>query len=327
MQLVLRQVFTIGDLFSESWAAAEAVRMAEKGPSLLLHPLTLALLLISNSDLTTASFNGECFNDTPPATTEHPFVTAVPSDHNRASESPMLTEVVLLDGGRGERVRRDVVVPLNDSIVHPEHAQGYEDGNLELSRGHPVDTLLEELEHNVDISENKINENLKKFSTEKDFKYGDNDTHKYYKQDFLPKEKFATIYQNLGQMNLSGIYAGMVKEHSMLSQSYRRAATINLSFKFPFYGHEVRLLDFCLQLYLYLQVENITIATGGFLYTGDYVHSWLAATQYIAPLMANFDTSNNQHAKIRYLDDGLKLVVEWKDVYLQVGRSGRIGAE
>ena len=34
--------------------------------------------------------------------------------------------------------------------------------------------------------------------------------------------------------------------------------------------------------------------------------------------MANFDTSNNQHAKIRYLDDGKKLVVEWKDVYLQV---------
>ena len=35
--------------------------------------------------------------------------------------------------------------------------------------------------------------------------------------------------------------------------------------------------------------------------------------------MANFDTSNNQQAKIRYLDDGEKLVVEWKDVYLQVG--------
>jgi len=34
--------------------------------------------------------------------------------------------------------------------------------------------------------------------------------------------------------------------------------------------------------------------------------------------MANFDTSNNQHAKIRYLDNGENLVVEWKDVYLQV---------
>ena len=65
-------------------------------------------------------------------------------------------------------------------------------------------------------------------------------------------------------------------------------------------------------------MENITIATGGFLYTGDYVHSWLAATQYIAPLMANFDTSNNQEAKIRFLDTGNMLIVEWKKVYLQV---------
>jgi|LakMenE01Jun11ns_1017448.scaffolds.fasta_scaffold7905406_1 hypothetical protein len=34
--------------------------------------------------------------------------------------------------------------------------------------------------------------------------------------------------------------------------------------------------------------------------------------------MANFDTSNNHNAKIRYLDTGDFLVVEWKDVYLQV---------
>ena len=60
---------------------------------------------------------------------------------------------------------------------------------------------------------------------------------------------------------------------------------------FPFYGHDVR---------------NITIATGGFLYTGDYVHSWLAATQYIAPLMANFDTSSSPNSKIRYADNGKK---------------------
>ena len=36
--------------------------------------------------------------------------------------------------------------------------------------------------------------------------------------------------------------------------------------------------------------------------------------------MANFDTSNNQEAKIRYLDTGELLVVEWKDVYLQVNQ-------
>ena len=115
-------------------------------------------------------------------------------------------------------------------------------------------------------------------------------------------EQGKDYFYDLDQHNFTGPNRGKVKEHDMLSQSYRRAATINLSFKFPFYGH---------------LVPNITIATGGFLYTGDYVHSWLAATQYIAPLMANFDTSSTHNAKIRYLDDGDKLIVEWKDVYLQ----------
>lgn len=111
--------------------------------------------------------------------------------------------------------------------------------------------------------------------------------------------------------------------HDMLSQSHRRAAvrillgnrshwqienswfipqTVPLSFDFPFYGHWVR---------------NITIATGGFLYTGDYVHSWLAATQYIAPLMANFDTSMSNFSTIKYMDNGTAFSVQWDKVALQ----------
>jgi uncharacterized membrane protein (DUF485 family) len=65
--------------------------------------------------------------------------------------------------------------------------------------------------------------------------------------------------------------------------------TLKISFDFPYYGHPVR---------------NITVATGGFLYTGDYVHSWLAATQYIAPLMANFDTSLAADSVVKYMDNG-----------------------
>ena len=51
-------------------------------------------------------------------------------------------------------------------------------------------------------------------------------------------------------------------------------------------------------------IRNITIATGGFLYTGDYLHSWLAATQYIAPLMANFDTTITEDSVIKYSGNG-----------------------
>ncbi|KAE8743552.1 hypothetical protein FOCC_FOCC010877 [Frankliniella occidentalis] len=90
--------------------------------------------------------------------------------------------------------------------------------------------------------------------------------------------------------------------NNMLSQAHRRAATVALTFDFPFYGH---------------LVKNVTIATGGFLYTGEYVHSWLAATQYIAPLMANFDTSISKDSFVKYVDNGTAFTVEWCKVVLQ----------
>lgn len=34
------------------------------------------------------------------------------------------------------------------------------------------------------------------------------------------------------------------------------------------------------------------------------MHSWLASTQYIAPLMANFDTRINDDSVIKYADNG-----------------------
>lgn len=86
-----------------------------------------------------------------------------------------------------------------------------------------------------------------------------------------------------------------IPENNMLSSSHRRAMTVELKFDFPFYGHYVR---------------NVTVATGGFLYTGEYVHSWLAATQYIAPLMANFDTSMSSDSFVRLQDNG-----EWAKHY------------
>ncbi|KAH8287270.1 hypothetical protein KR054_005103, partial [Drosophila jambulina] len=91
-------------------------------------------------------------------------------------------------------------------------------------------------------------------------------------------------------------------ENQMLSSSHRRAMTVELNFDFPFYGHYVR---------------NITVATGGFLYTGEYVHSWLAATQYIAPLMANFDTSMSNDSFVRVQDNGTSFTAVWENVTLQ----------
>uniref|UniRef100_A0A9L0K746 Plexin domain containing 2 n=1 Tax=Equus asinus TaxID=9793 RepID=A0A9L0K746_EQUAS len=77
---------------------------------------------------------------------------------------------------------------------------------------------------------------------------------------------------------------------------------VNLSFDFPFYGHYLR---------------EITVATGGFIYTGEVVHRMLTATQYIAPLMANFDPSVSRNSTVRYFDNGTALVVQWDHVHLQ----------
>ncbi|CAG0887878.1 unnamed protein product [Cyprideis torosa] len=87
--------------------------------------------------------------------------------------------------------------------------------------------------------------------------------------------------------------------HEVLSESHRRASFVSLPFKFPYYGH---------------YLNNVTIATGGFLYTGAYIHSWLAVTQYIAPLMANFDPSASKDSSINYGSNETTFTVEWTNV-------------
>ncbi|XP_032454693.1 plexin domain-containing protein 2 isoform X2 [Nasonia vitripennis] len=123
-----------------------------------------------------------------------------------------------------------------------------------------------------------------------------NDTHQYYNSTFTVDETIGKRYW----IDLDNHPNRTV--NTLLSKSHRRAATIKLQFDFPFYGHKVR---------------NITIATGGFLYTGEYVHSWLAATQYIAPLMANFDTTLSSQSFVKYADNGTAFTVEWENVQLQ----------
>ena len=72
-----------------------------------------------------------------------------------------------------------------------------------------------------------------------------------------------------------------------------------LPFPFPYYGH---------------LLHNVTIATGGFLYTGTYIHSWLAVTQYIAPLMANFDPSASPESHVSYGYNDTTFTVQWTKV-------------
>ncbi|XP_068193913.1 plexin domain-containing protein 1-like isoform X2 [Antennarius striatus] len=102
-------------------------------------------------------------------------------------------------------------------------------------------------------------------------------------------------------VDMNDVRHGQVRVHGILSNSYKQAVRVALSFDFPFYGHYLR---------------QITIATGGFIFTGDIAHRMLTTTQYIAPLMANFDPSYSKDSTVQYLDNGEVFVVQWEQVRL-----------
>ncbi|MGH0155074.1 UNVERIFIED_CONTAM: hypothetical protein FKN15_044343 [Acipenser sinensis] len=62
----------------------------------------------------------------------------------------------------------------------------------------------------------------------------------------------------------------------------------------------------------------------GFIFTGEVTHRMLTATQYIAPLMANFDPSYSKNSTVHYHDNGTVFVVQWDKVRLK-GREQRGG--
>ncbi|XP_030592046.1 plexin domain-containing protein 1-like [Archocentrus centrarchus] len=124
------------------------------------------------------------------------------------------------------------------------------------------------------------------------------DSGKYYtRRIFGPEDqRTETLW-----IDMNDVRHGQVRVHGILSNSYKQAVRVALSFDFPFYGHYLR---------------QITIATGGFIFTGDITHRMLTATQYIAPLMANFDPSYSKESTVQYLDNGEVFVVQWERVRL-----------
>ncbi|KAE8283952.1 Plexin domain-containing protein 1 Tumor endothelial marker 7 Precursor [Larimichthys crocea] len=125
------------------------------------------------------------------------------------------------------------------------------------------------------------------------------DSQRYYRwQSFGPTDRRT---EDLW-VDLNNLHKSQVQIHGILSNKYRQAARVALSFDFPFYGHYLR---------------QIIVATGGFIFMGEITHRMLTATQYVAPLMANFDPSFSQNSTVRYSDNGNLFVVEWDKVRLK----------
>uniref|UniRef100_A0A8C5FT42 Plexin domain-containing protein 1-like n=1 Tax=Gadus morhua TaxID=8049 RepID=A0A8C5FT42_GADMO len=124
------------------------------------------------------------------------------------------------------------------------------------------------------------------------------DSRNYYTQrSFGPDDRRAGAFW----VDMDDLQHGQVRMHGLLSNTHKQAARVALSFPFPFYGH---------------YLKQITIATGGFIFMGDVTHRMLTATQYVAPLMANFDPSSAKESTVQYLDNGEVFVVQWERVRL-----------
>ena len=57
-------------------------------------------------------------------------------------------------------------------------------------------------------------------------------------------------------------------------------------------------------------INGLMISLSGFLYMSDFLHQWLTATQYVAPLMANFDTQIGNDSQIHYADNGKLITLQ-----------------
>ncbi|XP_036943488.1 plexin domain-containing protein 1-like isoform X1 [Acanthopagrus latus] len=162
---------------------------------------------------------------------------------------------------------------------HPHRAQRSSSGHARINRavlggGLTINTLPDNM--------TRVVEDSGKYYTWRSFGPGDQRTRELW-------------------VDMSDVRHGQVRVHGILSNSYKQAVRVALSFDFPFYGHYLR---------------QITIATGGFIFTGDITHRMLTTTQYIAPLMANFDPSYSKDSTVQYLDNGEVFVVQWERVRL-----------
>lgn len=90
-------------------------------------------------------------------------------------------------------------------------------------------------------------------------------------------------------------------EQTGLSDHYLTKKTLKLSFKFPYYGH---------------YLDSVVLTTGGFLYMDVHNTRLITDVQYLAPLMAYFNSKLGPDSKILTLDDGKQLTVQWSNIRL-----------
>lgn len=129
--------------------------------------------------------------------------------------------------------------------------------------------------------------------------YTDN---KIYYNQTLVKSHSGALYNWIDIERTPNLVRAYVYNDLHLRMNYKKATVVDLKFDFPFYGHILR---------------TIVVATGGFVYTGDVKNYLSTDSQYIAPLMANFDPTLNTRTSIKYVDNSTHFICTWENLVLK----------
>uniref|UniRef100_A0A1I8F3B6 Malectin_like domain-containing protein n=1 Tax=Macrostomum lignano TaxID=282301 RepID=A0A1I8F3B6_9PLAT len=109
------------------------------------------------------------------------------------------------------------------------------------------------------------------------------DNHVYYNMIIAKSHPMSTYYSSEFDRIFS---AYSIRSNIKLNNGKNLALTIPLVFSFDFYGHSVK---------------SIVLTTSGFIYVNDLTHPYLTFSQYIAPMMADFETRKSVSA-IKYVE-------------------------
>lgn len=172
---------------------------------------------------------------------------------------------------------------LSSCLCLESEALGYRANGQERKGVRSENTFIDSLSHHrvrKSIDQNKTENITEKIN------------HKYYEsQVFRDGQKYWKDIEKNSETVL----------RTDLSDHYLTKATLKLSFKFPYYGH---------------YLDSVVLTTGGFLYMDVHDTNLITEVQYLAPLMAYFDSKLGENSKVLTLDDGTKLTVQWSNIRL-----------
>ena len=129
-----------------------------------------------------------------------------------------------------------------------------------------------------------------------------NNHHTYYTSKFFPPGDSADrLWFELSDKIGSGAFVEDLGENTteILGDEHRVYQVWQLKFRFPFYGHFL---------------DAVGVTTGGFLYTGTIYHQQIHLSQYIAPLMADFNPSLTESGRILVYSTEERFTVQWDQV-------------